>query len=286
MFGAIEVPKADRERWYGLNDKLLELQESTEDAYREGRRAMSQTNISTEDLRTIISSQSVVKLLPFLTGLLSSADVQPEMVAQMLRGVNDIVDVPHKCAPVASTMKDFLVQVDTYLTRPDAGQTISEPFLSLTKTLVDDPQQTCIGYANSHRYIRGQVLQNIRQAISQKDTRAVTDNLVNFWKNDNEFADDDTIRLAYQSWRELSERISENPSYPVPLGLTQATKAFTRILETNTTLLSDRQAIASFWVQVKNIHFENAPVPVQLVTYSWTGGWVSVPVSYFQPSLR
>lgn len=257
----------DSDAWNDLNDRLEAFHEELKRQYREGQHAMNRmfflspsvlSEPPTEELQTTVellaSTQSLPKLISFYNRLFETAPtpIHPALVSTIISSVEKMAAIGYKCAPIASHLKDFVVHIESYFTDPDAVTILTEPYLSLMKTCIDDPDQKCIGFSNSNRYISGRNLTDLKNAIEEKDIREVTDSVVNFWKRDGEFADDGTIQLAYHLLMEIGERHSQDSTFPLPLGFQDASDALGHIVRSNTVRLRDRQRIAYFYLQAHN----------------------------------
>lgn len=218
------------------------------------------TDTIVQTIQKIGGTQSIVHLVPFYTRLLESTRIHPELVSAMLDTVTDLASEKRLCAPVAPMLEDLYVRLDTYLREPESESLVRDAYLRLTGTLIEDPYQTCIGYRNSSRYIRGGQLDRLRNAVMAQDTRRVTDKLVDFWRYDGEYADDETITVTYHLWSPIAEQYSESVTMPLPIGFEDASRAFpyhenrSRPLDRQKT---DRDVLQTHTALGKVCHFVN-----------------------------
>jgi len=282
MFRSWEIAPEHRERAHDLEDVEWKYRQKTADRWEDGRGLMSELyslspaiiskppdTTLRRKIHDISSSQSIVKLLPYFTDLLETSPVHPETVAEILRSLTNVVSVSYQRAPVARNIRDLFVEVDKTLSTEEGKRVTTDSFLAFTEALIDDPNQTSIGFINNHVFLTPEQIANIRAAIKAKDTRYVADSMAAFWQNENEFADDKTVNLAYHLWSEIGERRSEDDHFPVPKYFDEVGEAFRAIAQTNNIRLSDRRVIATFYQQAKKIGHLLTPTRKEIVRNNW-----------------
>jgi len=264
-----EIPTKQRKIWHELNKKETSLHDIAVEAFEQGKKSMDtlfttsckiMSNPPSEEIlqlvQEITTTQSTSNLVHYFTDMLQTTPgIHPDIVRAFLDSINTVTKVGYRCQPIAHMMKRFIVETDVYLHDPLYRPVIGDSYLTMIQTFIDDPDQKCIGFPNSfgHRQIIGDDLQKLRDAIAKKDIDTVTNTLIDFWKNDYDFADDDMVKKAHSIFADIGEKYSEDPLFPLPRLFEEAEHTFRFIEKTCVTRFRDRQILAQFCEETKTL---------------------------------